>query len=404
MTGVGRSPRGALLLLHRYIGLLLALFLALAGITGSLLAWNDELEAAISPQLFRVQPKAPSSARIDPVRLHAMVRERYPDAFVARLPLEYSEGHSVLFALKGKRLANDQVFVDPYTGRILGERMWGDIGQGRKNLMPFIYRLHYALALDGAGLFVFGVAALLWTVDCFIGAWLTLPPRRAGALSSWWRRWWSSWKLRGGSAYKFSFNLHRAGGLWTWALLFVLAWSSVAFNLPQVYEPAMRSLFAHQRGLEAFPKLAAPKMAPAIGWEQALPAARQLMAGQARALGLQLEAEKSLLYDPARGIYRYDVRTSRDIRHRGGHTRLVMDGETGAFKGLWLPTGAASGDTITTWLTTLHMAALGGWPVQLLICAMGLAVTVLGVTGILVWLRKRQAARTVRAVRQVRSA
>ncbi len=402
VTGVGRSPRGALLLLHRYIGLLLALFLALAGITGSLLAWNEELEAVISPQLFRVQPPAPSSARIDPVRLHAMVRERYPDAFVARLPLEYSEGRSVLFALKGKRLANDQVFIDPYTGRILGERMWGDIGQGRKNLMPFIYRLHYALALDGAGLFIFGVVALLWTVDCFIGAWLTLPPRRAGPLPPWWRRWWSSWKLRGGSTYKFSFNLHRAGGLWTWALLFMLAWSSVAFNLPQVYEPAMRSLFAHQRGMEAFPRLPAPKMAPDIGWEQALPAARQLMAGQAHALGLRVEAEKSLLYDPARGIYRYDVRTSRDIRHRGGHTRLVMDGDSGAFKVLWLPTGAASGDTITTWLTTLHMAALGGWPVQLLICALGLAVTALGVTGILIWLKKRRAARVVRAVRHAR--
>lgn len=402
MTGVGRSSRGALLLLHRYIGLLLALFLALAGITGSLLAWNDELEAAISPQLFRVQPPAPSSARIDPVRLHAMVRERYPDAFVARLPLEYSAGSSVLFALKGKRLANDQVFVDPYTGRILGERMWGDIGQGRKNLMPFIYRLHYALALDGPGLFIFGVVALLWSVDCFIGAWLTLPPRRAGPLPSWWRRWRSSWKLRGGSAYKFSFNLHRAGGLWTWALLFMLAWSSVAFNLPQVYEPAMRSLFAHQRGMEAFPRLPAPKMAPDIGWEQALPAARGLMAGQARALGLQVEAEKSLLYDPARGIYRYDVRTSRDIRHRGGHTRLVMDGDSGAFRGLWLPTGAASGDTITTWLTTLHMAALGGWPVQLLICALGLGVTALGVTGILIWLKKRRAARVVRPVRRAR--
>ncbi|WP_311964532.1 PepSY-associated TM helix domain-containing protein, partial [Acinetobacter baumannii] len=87
--------------------------------------------------------------------------------------------------------------------------------------MPFIYRLHYALALDGVGILVFGVVSLLWTVDCFIGAWLTLPARRAGAWRSWWTRWWSSWKLRGGSSYKLSFNLHRAGGLWTWVLLFM---------------------------------------------------------------------------------------------------------------------------------------------------------------------------------------
>ena len=146
--------RAAMLLVHRYVGLLLALFLVIAGITGSLLAWNEELEAAISPQLFRVTAP-PAAARIDPVLLHAQVAARYPDALAARLPLEFSDGRSVLFALrplsKGQKLANDQVFVDPYTGQTLGQRRWGDIAQGMKNLMPFIYRLHYSLALDGIG-------------------------------------------------------------------------------------------------------------------------------------------------------------------------------------------------------------------------------------------------------------
>ena len=390
--------RAVMLPVHRYVGLLLAVFLAMAGITGSLLAWNEELEAAISPQLFHVTAPA-TATRIDPVLLHARVAARYPHALAARLPLEFSDGRSVLFALrplsKGQPLPNDQVFVDPYTGQTLGERRWGDIRQGAKNLMPFIYRLHYSLALDGIGTVLFGIVALLWTLDCFAGAWLTLPNRPASGEPArrWPARWWQAWKLRSGSAYKISFNLHRAGGLWTWAMLFVLAWSSVAFNLPQVYEPAMKAVLAHQRGLETIPKLARPKLAPVLAWEQALPAARGLMAQQAQASGFVVLAEKSLLYDPQRGIYRYDVRSSHDIRHKGGHTRLVMDAQTGAFKGLWLPTGAAAGDTLSTWLATLHMAAMWGWPLQLLVCLMGLAVTVLSVTGVHVWLRKRRAGR-----------
>lgn len=162
----------------------------------------------------------------------------------------------------------------------------------------------------------------------------------------------------------------------------------MAFNLPQVYDPAMKAVFAHQRGLETIPRLARPKLAPALAWEQALPAARGLMAQQARAGGFVVLAEKSLLYDPQRGIYRYDVRSSHDIRHKGGHTRLVMDANTGALAGLRLPTGAAAGDTVSTWLATLHMAAMGGWPLQLLVCLMGLAVTLLSVTGVHVWLKK----------------
>lgn len=390
--------RAAMLLVHRYVGLLLALFLVIAGITGSLLAWNEELEAVISPQLFRVTAP-PGATRMAPLLLHARVQARYPGALAARLPLEFSDGRSVLFALrplaKGQKLANDQVFVDPYTGQTLGQRRWGDITQGMKNLMPFIYRLHYSLALDGIGTLLFGIVALLWTLDCFAGAWLTLPNRRTNGEPArrWPARWWQAWKFRRGSAYKISFNLHRAGGLWTWAMLFVLAWSSVAFNLPQVYDPAMKAVFAHQRGLESIPKLASPKLAPGLSWEQALPAARRLMAQQAQAGGFIVVAEKALLYDPQRAIYRYDVRSSHDIRQKGGHTRLVMNADTGALLGLWLPTGAAAGDTLSTWMATLHMAAMWGWPLQLLVCLMGLAVTALSVTGVHVWLRKRRAGR-----------
>ena len=390
--------RAVMLLLHRYVGLLLALFLVIAGITGSLLAWNEELEAAISPRLFRVTAP-PGAARMDPLLLHARVQARYADALAARLPLEFTDGRSVLFALrplaKGQKLANDQVFVDPYTGQTLGQRRWGDITQGMKNLMPFIYRLHYSLALDGIGTVLFGIMALLWTLDCFAGAWLTLPnkPANGEPARRWPARWWQAWKFRSGSAYKISFNLHRAGGLWTWAMLFVLAWSSVAFNLPQVYDPAMKAVFAHQRGLETIPKLARPKLAPALSWEQALPTARRLMMEQAQAGGFIVVAEKALLYDPQRAIYRYDVRSSHDIRHKGGHTRLVMNADTGALLGLWLPTGAAAGDTLSTWMATLHMAAMWGWPLQLLVCLMGLAVTALSVTGVHVWLRKRRAGR-----------
>lgn len=388
--------RQGLLWLHRYVGLVLALFLVIAGLTGSALAYNDELEAWLSPQLFVAAPPHTHAQRIDPVLLHAQVAARYPEALVLRIPLEVDANRSVLFALralpgKGNPLAQDQVFVDPYTGRILGERLWGDIGQGVKNLMPFIYRLHYSLALGPLGTLLFGIVALLWTLDCFVGAWLTFPRRASG--KPWLARWWPAWQLRGGSAYKVSFNLHRAGGLWTWAMLFVLAWSSVGFNLPQVYEPVTRTLLAHQPGMEAIPKLARPNLQPALDWAHALPQARLLMAQQASDRGFVVAAEKSLLYDPQRGVYRYDVRSSHDIRDHGGHTRMLIDGNSGALRGLWLPTGAAAGDTVTTWINTLHMSAMWGWPLQLLVFLLGLVVAMLSVTGVLIWLKKRRALR-----------
>jgi len=416
--------RPLLVLVHRWVGLVMAGFLLIAGLTGALLAWNDELEAAISPQLFRVTPPVTDAAPMDPLVLRERVQAAYPQALVAYAPLTVEPGHALVLRLFAQpdpatgiepELPNDQVFVDPYTGRILGERKRGDLSQGLKNLMPFIYRLHYQLALGVVGSYAFGVIALLWTLDCFVGAYLTFPaPVRKGLKSGkaekaggkpWLARWWPSWKVRwGGGSYKLNFDLHRAGSLWVWAMLFVLAWSSVAFNLSEVYDPVMKAAFAHQPNDNSLRPLLAPKLAPALDWQGAREVGRRLMAEQAREQGFTVLHEDALMHDPRTGVYHYNVISSRDVSHRWGGTSLVFDADTGAFRGLWLPTGMASGDTIRTWLTSLHMAAVGGVvagvPMKLLICAMGLVVAMLSVTGVIIWWKKRQGRRRL-ALREV---
>jgi len=409
-----RNLRAIATLAHRYVGLAIAGFLILAGLTGALLAWNNELDAAASPELFRVTRPSPTAVMLDPLNLRQQVQARYPDAFVGMVPLTLDANSAVvirLFALPDPatgiepELPNDQVFVNPYTGEVLGERKWGDIAQGIKNLMPFIYRLHFTLALDTAGSYVLGIVALLWTLDCFVGAYLTFPARRQMLVTSnlsssagkssqaWFSRWRQSWKVRWGQGrYKVNLDLHRAGGLWPWAMLFVVAWSSVAFNLTEVYEPVMKTMFAHQTTIAAIPRQARPVLTPALNWQEALSTGRGLMAEQARQKGFSVLREAALIYDPLRGIYRYHVQSSRDIRdHGGGSTSIIFDAATGAFQGLWLPTGAASGDTIRTWITSIHLAALWGIPMKLFVCATGVVVAMLSVTGIVIWLRKTRA-------------
>lgn len=416
-----RLDRSLLVLVHRCVGLVLAGFLLIAGLTGALLAWNNELEAAISPGLFIAPPPSSDAAMLDPLVLRERVQAAYPEALVARVGLETRPGRSLMFRLSAlpdtgavAELPNDQVFVNPYTGTVLGERKWGDITQGLKNLMPFIYRLHYTLALGTVGSYTLGIVALLWTLDCFVGAYLTFPAsqrrpaRRLSAVASvtaasgplptparsWFARWWPSWKVRWrGGAYKVNLDLHRAGGLWPWAMLFVLAWSGVGFNLTTVYDPVMKALFAHQPEAAGLSKLSRSKLSPALDWQAARETGRRLMAGQAHAHGFTVLSEDMLVHDPLHGVYRYVVRSSRDILEQGGWTSLVFDADTGEIKGLWLPTGAASGDTIRTWLTSLHMAIVWGMPFKTIMTLIGMGVAMLSVTGVVIWWKKRQGRR-----------
>ncbi len=401
--------RTTLVKLHRWAGLVLALFLSIAGLTGALLAWNDDLEAALAPALFEASAPSPGMPMLDALVLRERVQAAYPWAFVARAPLDVRAGHALVFRLYPlpdpvtgvtPELANDQVFVNPYTGALQGARKWGALSQGLRNVMPFVLRLHDSLALGDVGSILMGVIALLWTVDCVVGAILTFPKRshHPGA-RPWLARWWPAWTTRwGAGSHKLTFDLHRAGGLWLWAMLFVLAWSSVSFNLREVYDPVTRTLLAYQPD-PAVARLPRPLLQAPVNWQQARDIGRARMAEQGQAHGFAVLSEYMLIYDPRTAVYGYYARTDRDVSERWGVTRVSIDGRTGALASVWLPTGGAGGDTLRTWITTLHMAGLGGRPMQVFVCLTGVGIVMLSVTGVMLWLRKRRARRSAPARR-----
>lgn len=400
-------------MIHRWAGLTLALFLAVAGLTGSLLPWIEELEAATAPQLHNSR----WTGTPDPLRIRDEVLARYPGATLDFLPLSVEPGKALRLHLswldpktglerepgQGSP-AWDDLFVNPVTGQEQGRREWGNIAQGPRNLMPFIYRLHYSLALGTIGTFVFGLAALIWTVDCFVGFYLTLPPRTyKPARTPFLERWRPSWRVRWKSTpYKLNFDLHRAGGLWLWPLLLVFAWSSVSFNLPQVHVPVMEALGAKDaRRLLIDSALPTPRNAPALDFRHAVARGEQLAERTAMQQGLVPlhDGERWIWHVPTSGLYVYGFTTAADIGHHGGGTRIAFDSNTGALRGVDWPSGANATNTFSNWLAALHMAQVFGLPYRVFVSALGLLVTMLSVTGVVIWLKKRSA-RAGRAIRK----
>lgn len=405
-----RLGRQVWVIAHRWAGLSLASFLVVAGITGALLAFYDEIESLIAPQLHIAQPPSAQSELLNPLELRDKVQAAYPGAVINYLPLHLEPGRALKLDIRRIDAAGrigpwspevDEVFIDPYTGRILAERLWGDIGQGAVNVMPFVYRLHYTLLADKTGRYILGIAALIWVLDCFIGFYLTLPARRARQQSaivqstnfSWWSRWKPSWLVRwSGGETKLTFDLHRAGGLWLWPILFVFAWSSVSFNLKEVYDPVMK-LFGGERRLDGLAALARPRHEPQLDFASAVARARELAAHEAAQRGFIIDptAASALSHQPAVGTYVYFFSTDRDFTDRGGRSVLVFDSDSGELHKLLLPQGANGANTFTEWLIMLHMGRVWGLPYRVAVTAIGLLVTLLSLTGVLIWMRKRQA-------------
>lgn len=386
-------------LAHRYVGLLLAAFLILEGLTGSLLVYNGELEKLISPQLY-ARP-VPGTERLSLGALATRAEALVPQARVGYFSLDASDQVVIRCVPRtnpatGKpyEIGFDHLFLNPWTGAELGRRRNGDLSQGLINLMPFIYQLHQSLALGSTGMLILGVVALVWTLDCFVALYLTFPR----GFTAFWRRWKPAWKIkRHASATRLTFDLHRAGGLWFWLALLVFAWSSVMFNLIPVYEWVAGAVFDYESPMDLFKSL--PKHeseAPRLDWPQAEAIGAKLMSEQAVLHGFEITRPYGLSYIPSLGLYSYSVLSSLDVRSAGWDTSVMFDGDTGELRHLDLPSGQHRGNTVSTWLWGLHFGDLSvviAPPYRIFICIVGLMTAMLPVTGVVIWLKKRRATR-----------
>jgi len=383
--------------LHRWAGLGMTIFLVIVGLTGSLLAFRTDLERLINPQLF-----AESKPGQTPLDLATLAEKAEALAPHARAGYFWVERDQAVMAMRPRNdpatgkpyeLDFNHLFLNPYTGKELGRRRDGDLRQGRLIVVPFIYDLHATLTMGSTGGWILGIVALIWTLDSFVGFYLTLPR----GTSDFWKRWKNAWNVKwNANAFRVNFDLHRAGGLWFWLLVFVFAWSSVMLTLLPVYVPVTKALFDYRSPEDSIQgaMLPTPLDVPKLDWHQAQAAAEKLMAEQAALHGFTVTRPYGMGYIPEFGVYPYAVRSSRDIRGHGWDTSIWVDGNTGALRDVDLPSGQHTGNTVSTWLWGLHYGDIRDWlPYRILVCLFGLVLSMLSVTGVYIWWRKRKVRR-----------
>jgi uncharacterized iron-regulated membrane protein len=366
-------------------------FLVIVGLTGSVLAFQSEINHWLTPELY---PEPRPGTLLDPAALARRAEALVPQGRAKTVYIGYPGTAVIGMEARpgGAALDLDTLFLDPIDGRELGRLKSGGLPTTTRAIMPFIYDLHMALAIGKTGAWSLGFVALVWTVDCFIAFYLTLPAGGFGR-DRFATRWRSAWTIRRrASIFRWNFDLHRAGGLWLWIPLLVFAWSSVSFKLPALYRNTTQLLFDYQSPAWALPppQRRQDDEAP-LSWEDAQAIGRRLMAEQSRLHGFTIERPLALYVLPDDGYAEYRVRSSRDIGMSYGQTSVFFDPYTGALQSTFLPTGHRAGNTITTWLVELHMANLFGLPYRIFVCAFGLLIVVLTATGIFIWWKKRAA-------------
>jgi uncharacterized iron-regulated membrane protein len=406
--------RPLFVVMHRWAGLLIALFLLVSGLTGAVISWDHELDEWLNPHLTGATT---DGEPMSPLLLANRIEARHPQVAVTFAPLATQAGHSLAFGVAPRvdaatgelfRPGFNQVFVDPVSGEELGAREWGAVWPVTKEtFVSFLYVLHYSLHLpafqgtDRWGIWLMGVIALVWTADCFTGVLLTVPSRRrrrtaAGgpAATGWWQRWKPAWKVRWGSgAWKVNFDLHRAGSLWTWGLLFTVAFTAFSLNLyREVFFPVMSRLSEVTPSPFDLrePRAMNDPVEPVLDRAAALDLARS----EAARRGWP-EPAGALFHEPLFGIYGVQFFHPEDGHGAGGvgHRTLYLDSGDGRILGEREPWRGTVADIFLQAQFPLHSGRILGLPGRILISLTGLVVVVLSVTGVVVWWRKRRARR-----------
>lgn len=385
--------RKLLVVLHRWFGLAIALFLFQAGLTGALIAWDHEIDGLLNPELYESQ--APAGAELlPPLRLAEIVERDDPRVQVTFMPLAVEPGHAVLMSVmprtdpataKPHEIDFDQVAVNPATGEVQGRRQWGAISLSRQQVMPFLYKLHYSLHLPDAsgvevGLWFMGLIAIVWFLDAFIALVISFPSRKA------WKKSFAFRFDKGG--YRLNFDLHRSGGVWTWLLLMPLAFTAVSMNLNrEVVRPLVNALSPLSENPFASRTPKAEPGAPAVSRARAveLGAAEGVRLGLERPLG-------GLFYSPDFDVYGVGFYAPGNDHGDGGlgNPWLYFDGQTGAPAGAEVPGQGSAGDLFMQLQFPLHSGRILGVPGRVLITALGLVVAMLSVTGLVIWAKKRR--------------
>ena len=347
-------------LLHSWLGMIFAIVLVAASLSGAAFVFEDEINVLLRPDLQKVEPQA---ERLSVDGMVAAMKAANPEWQIGPiiLPPEEAVDRSVMMRISQPDILFHQAYLDPYSGKYLGKEIY--------NWRWWMLQIHYAMHLGDWGRVIVFLGGVVMILSSFTGLWM-----QRGWLKKVWKRWRfeRSWRLG------FS-DLHKAVG---WHLIF--------FNLVLGFTGAW------------------------INWA----AFERLAAGQPRPIGFGFLIKA---YDEPAASYDAMIERAKEAipglepmwitpPREGSGTVSITGGVPGAhsFFGRYANTvtlDAASGEVIeasdirrATWgakfsemIYALHFGQFGGFWVKLIyfVASLGLAAVVVSGCAI-AWLRRRK--------------
>jgi uncharacterized iron-regulated membrane protein len=370
--------RNLWLRVHRTIGLVLGALLVVVGLTGSILAFWQPIDEWLNAATMRVQiPPQGTYRPLDEIFAAAKTAAP-PDAMPERLrmPRHLSAAAAVIFLAPTDDFQTDvfEVFVDPYTAKVNGQRL---LRHGDNSLsQPFVHIVmdfHWTLLLGYDRAYLIGILAIFLLLSVLIGIYL------------WWPRdgnWRHALTIKWGAApERLTYDVHKTFGLYLGAVLIVSLFSGIYM----IFKPQVRSAVAlfsviHQEPQNFRSTPVAGK--PSVGLDAAAAIADKVFP----------DGRLHWIILPSGPIGVYVVGKQADSEPNRGSTNrnVTIDQYSGQILHVRDRKNFTAGETFLEWQYPLHCGEAFGNTGRAFVMTMGFMPLILYVTGFLQWRHRRR--------------
>lgn len=343
------------------MGLAAGLFLSILGLTGSIMAFEGDIDHWLHPGFWHVAEGhvlsegdliAAVERKLAPLRVQGVQIAPHPD--LARF-MQLSD--------------NSSAAVNQYTGAILGRRT----APGRtEKWLGYIHQVHLRLAVNFQAPWPpAGKKIVSWTG---LGLFLLAPT----GLLLWWRarrgtvRWKGPW-------FRVCFDLHQVVGIYAGLFLWIAALTSIliGFEWP---EKAIYSLTHSSRPKFGEPPQSTPIPGGApIGVDRAIATARQAIPN----------AAVDLIFLPLQpdAVYMVVLRVPEETSG-SAHSTVAIDQYSGKPLAVHNFLTDSQGYRWIRLNRSIHTGDIGGFPGHVIMSLSSLLLVVMAITGIVIWLKK----------------
>lgn len=344
--------------LHRYLGLVAGLIIVIVGLTGSLLVFRQEINHFLLQSQFG--QIVPQQQQVSILSVIDTVKAAYPDPkfTLSFFELPTQANVPIRVELGSENRLTTEVIVNPYTGKILGDRI------PQYAIMDIVYNLHNALLTGETGTIIVGIAAFFLFVLSITG--IILWPG--------WRKLIAGFKIKTNASIKrLNFDIHKVVGIIAAIFLAITGFTGFCWNFYTYTQPIIYAATFTPTPTEPKSKLREEKST--IDFAQMLKSAEEALP----------DAKTTYISFPSTPESVFMVGKQFPEEKEVWRSRVYLDRYTGEVLKLRNSRSLSLGDEVVDAFNPLHFGTFGGLPTRILYVFVGLAPLILFITGLVMW-------------------